>query len=146
MGYIVVLMVIVKFCRYVLIRSWCYWWGHIRFCSLGCAVHKPTGVHSVFHILCAPDIVVLNGVLFVQYMAFGMYYTQVYRCRSFHVPEYYWPVLILWVVGIGTLEGELVHLVGFYYKNISRCTILWMSSFYCLQIVMLDWQPLFLIL
>jgi len=33
------------------------------------------------------------------------------------------------------LIREIVHLVGFYYKNISRCTVLWMSNstLYCLM-------------
>jgi len=59
----------------VLIRLWCYWWGRIHVCCLGCAVHKPTGVRFVLYALCVPDIFVLNFDLFVQYMTLGMCYT-----------------------------------------------------------------------
>jgi hypothetical protein len=33
-----------------LIRSWCYWWGHIHVCCLGCAVPKPIGVCCAFSV------------------------------------------------------------------------------------------------
>ena len=56
-GYRVVRMVIiVKFCWYVLVKLWCYWWDRIHVCCLGCAVHKMIGVRCVLYTLCVPDI------------------------------------------------------------------------------------------
>jgi len=40
----------------------------------------------------------LKRRLFVQYMTFCMHYIWVFKCRSCPVPEYYWSVLVLWVV------------------------------------------------
>jgi hypothetical protein len=64
-GYIVVRMVkIVKLCWYVLTSPWFNWWGRIRVCCLGCALHKPIGVRCVLYILCVPDISLSNSACF----------------------------------------------------------------------------------
>jgi len=53
-GYTVVHMVIiVKFCWYVLVKLWCYWCDHIRICCFACAVHKVIGVRCVLYIMCS---------------------------------------------------------------------------------------------
>ena len=56
-------------------RSWCYGWGRICVCCLGCAVRKSIRVRCVLYILRVPDISVLDCGLFVQYMIFGACYT-----------------------------------------------------------------------
>jgi hypothetical protein len=51
--YIVVHMLIGKFCWCVSIRSWCYWWGRIHVCCLGCAMHRLIGIHCVLYLMCS---------------------------------------------------------------------------------------------
>jgi hypothetical protein len=91
-------VVALKFCRYVLIKTWCYYWDHICVCCSGWAVYKLNGDCCVLYILCVPGISVWRCGFFVQCMPFGMCYMWVYRYCSCPVPEYYWPVLVLYVV------------------------------------------------